>query len=77
MQNIVATASAFAALKSDGSVVAWGDAGGTIGDASVSGNVVSLYANDGAFAALKSDGSVVTWGSAAYGGSISDAALAA
>jgi hypothetical protein len=54
---------AFAALKTDGSVVAWGD-GGTGGDtSSVAGSlksgVVSIYSTGQAFAALKTDGSVV------------------
>ncbi|KHD89448.1 MAG: hypothetical protein OM95_03535 [Bdellovibrio sp. ArHS] len=69
---------AFAALKSDGSVVTWGSdsAGGDhlkSGYANKGGTltsgVVKLFPNgDGAFAALKEDGSVVTWGKPATGG---------
>ena len=59
---------AFAALKSDGSVVAWGDSfsGGTT-PFGLTG-VTQIYSGNGAFAALKSDGSVVAWGDSAYGG---------
>jgi hypothetical protein len=59
---------AFAVLKSDGSVISWGDSiyGGSapIGLTGVSQIFSTLYA----FAALKSDGSVVTWGSSGNGG---------
>jgi hypothetical protein len=53
---------AFAALKSDGSVVAWGDSfsGGTT-PFGLTG-VTQIYSGNGAFAAIKSDGSVVAWG---------------
>ena len=52
---------AFAALKSDGTVVSWGDPnfGGTA-PAGLSG-VTQIFSNDYAFAALKSDGTVVAW----------------
>jgi alpha-tubulin suppressor-like RCC1 family protein len=58
----------FAALKSDGSIVAWGDI--YSGGASPSGltGVTQIYSGNGAFAALKSDGSVVAWGDSSYGG---------
>jgi uncharacterized protein YjbI with pentapeptide repeats len=64
--NVVAvycTYSAYAALRTDGSVVCWGDAarGGTT-PAGVSSNVISIEASFSAFAALKSDGTVVFWG---------------
>jgi alpha-tubulin suppressor-like RCC1 family protein len=54
---------AFAALKSNGSVVAWGfaDRGGTT-PGNVSSGVVAVYSTNGAFTALKTDGSVVAWG---------------
>ena len=60
--------SAFAALKSDGSVVAWGDSfsGGTT-PFGLTG-VIQIYSGNGAFAALKSDSSVVAWGDSSYGG---------
>jgi len=65
-------AAAFAALKSDGSVVTWGNGGYGGNSTSVSGNlssnVTAVYSNSYAFAALKSDGSVVTWGDAPSGG---------
>lgn len=63
---------AFAALKTDGSVVVWGSDyyGGDSSAAAVdlTSNVVALYANTKAFAALKSDGSVVSWGKSSEGG---------
>ena len=63
---------AFAALKSDGSVVTWGDssAGGDSNAVSdqLSEGVQAVFSINTAFAALKSDGSVVTWGASSYGG---------
>jgi alpha-tubulin suppressor-like RCC1 family protein len=63
---------AFAAIKSDGSVVSWGDprhGGNSISvAASLSSNVTAIYSTIAAFAALKKDGSVVTWGNLEYGG---------
>ena len=59
---------AFAALKSNGSVVAWGDSnwGGTA-PTGLSG-VTQIFSTALAFAALKSDGSVVSWGDSNRGG---------
>ncbi|PNJ95905.1 hypothetical protein CEP13_06865 [Cylindrospermopsis raciborskii C03] len=66
---------AFAALKSDGSVVTWGDSSYGGDSSSVSGTLTSgvtqIFSNDSAFAALKSDGSVVTWGFSDWGGNSS------
>ena len=70
--SIISTSSAYAALKSDGSVVAWGEAsrGGVGGVVSgLSSGVVKLISTNHAFAALKSDGSVVAWGLSSHGGS--------
>jgi hypothetical protein len=56
---------AFAALKSDGSVVTWGDSDYGGDSSSVAAELesgVSQIFSTWAFAALKSDGSVVTWG---------------
>merc|ERR1712185_384549 len=66
VQSIYSTASAFAALKADGSVVAWGNIS-TGGDRSnvqeqVAVDVQSIYCSDKAFAALKTDGSIIVWG---------------
>ena len=64
--DIYSTEEAFAALKSDGSVVTWGrDYQG--GDSSnfssqLSSGVIKIVSIDRMFAALKSDGSVVVWG---------------
>ena len=69
---------AFAALKSDGSVVTWGDSnsGGNSSGvaASLSSGVIKVYSNLAAFAALKNDGSVITWGDSSYGGNSSGVA---
>lgn len=75
--HICSTEGAFAALKDDGSVIAWGsNASG--GDCSpvqnqLAGGVRRVYASLRAFAAVKDNGSVVTWGSRAHGGDISSA----
>ena len=74
---------AFAALKNDGSVVAWGpDWGGGSAPSSVTAansGVVAMYSTIGAFAALKTDGSVVAWGSSdySYGGTAPNSVTAA
>jgi len=64
--------SAVAALKSNGSVLAWGrcDHGGDTSKVQqeLSSCVEGVYATRTAFAAVKSDGSVVTWGNAREGG---------
>jgi len=68
---IYSTEEAFAALKSNGSVITWGGINGgnsTTVAASLSSNVVAIYSSGGAFAALKSNGSVITWGSIYSGG---------
>ncbi len=69
-QQIYSTGKAFAALRNDGSVVAWStDALESYGINKVAKqldgtiDVVQIYQNgDPAFAALRADGSVVTWG---------------
>ncbi|MFM6257368.1 MAG: hypothetical protein ACKPFD_06955, partial [Dolichospermum sp.] len=66
---------AFAALKSDGSVVTWGDSSHGGNSSSVSSSLTSgvtqIFSTINAFAALKSDGSVVTWGDSTSGGNSS------
>jgi alpha-tubulin suppressor-like RCC1 family protein len=55
--------SAFAVLKADGSIKAWGAPGfGTIGVPDGKG-YTNIYSNTATFAALKSDGSIASWGS--------------
>mmetsp|Transcript_9076 Transcript_9076/g.15043 ORF Transcript_9076/g.15043 Transcript_9076/m.15043 type:complete len:580 (-) Transcript_9076:206-1945(-) len=77
---IAATSGAFAALKNDRSVYAWGftNSGGGTSSETLSSltDVVSLYGTRQAFAALKVDGSVVTWGSRTMGGDSSAVAAA-
>lgn len=64
--------SAFAALKNDGSVEAWGEpsSGGDTSTVAVNltANVVSIVTKTDSFVAIKSDGSVVAWGDATSGG---------
>ena len=66
MVDIFSSRYAFAALKDDGSVVAWGDPlrGGDTGSSQkfLRGNVQTIAANGTSFAALKKNGRVVTWG---------------
>eukprot|EP00439_Symbiodinium_sp_Y106_P037160 s824_g4.t1 len=69
--GLVATDAAFAAIKEDGSVVAWGCArfGGDC--SSVAQQLVEvqqIHASEAAFAAIKEDGTVVTWGNSSAGG---------
>jgi alpha-tubulin suppressor-like RCC1 family protein len=62
--KIYSTGNAFAALKADGSITAWGDPDfGGAGVPSGSG-YTKIYSTYGAFAALKTDGSITAWGDA-------------
>jgi acyl CoA:acetate/3-ketoacid CoA transferase alpha subunit len=65
--TIYHTDRAFAALKSDGALVVWGQAGhGGSPSAAVEALLVSgvhaVCSNDAAFSAIKTDGSVMAWG---------------
>jgi hypothetical protein len=64
--QIYSTKYAFAALRSDGSVVTWGGYIESISAVAAQLNgtvdVVQIYSTSLAFAALRRDGSVVTWG---------------
>ncbi|CAE7772121.1 USP [Symbiodinium sp. CCMP2592] len=71
VKDIQANPCAFAFLRRDGSVVAWGD--DTCGGNSAAvqphlKEVVSIQASYAAFAAIRRDGSVVTWGDPRNGG---------
>ncbi len=84
VEHIYSTASAMAALRSDGSLVVWGMAtqGGSLDNGTLNGNypsnvaslltsgVKAVYSNINgyAFVALKEDGTVVTWGNPSQGG---------
>ncbi|VVM25225.1 hypothetical protein BSPWISOXPB_6337 [uncultured Gammaproteobacteria bacterium] len=59
---------AFAALKTNGSITAWGDSdsGGT-GAPSGSG-YTKIYSTVGAFAAVKANGTITAWGDPGSGG---------
>ena len=69
---------AFAAIRSDGSVVTWGSAGSGGSSTGVDFDgpnnnltVKQIFSTCSAFAAVRSDGSVVTWGDATAGGNSS------
>jgi hypothetical protein len=59
---------AFAALKADGSITAWGLEGLGGSGAPTDSGYIKIYSNDRAFAALKADGSITAWGDAYYCG---------
>jgi hypothetical protein len=60
--KIYSTYGAFAALKADGTIVAWANSRfGGEGAPSDSG-YTKIYSTGSAFAAIKADGSVTTWG---------------
>ena len=60
---------AFAALKEDGTVVAWGSSGsGGSGVPSGLSGVKTIYSTEYAFTALKEDGTVAAWGDSKNGG---------
>ncbi|MCE2572840.1 Ig-like domain-containing protein [Motilimonas eburnea] len=71
---------AYAALRQDGSVVAWGSeehggkmlSNGSDVSAQLNGKnpVISIQSNKSAFAAVREDGSVVTWGKNEFGGTL-------
>ncbi|CAE7474015.1 USP [Symbiodinium sp. CCMP2592] len=69
--TVAAATSAFAVIRSDGTVVAWGNrlCGGDCSAVQEQlQHVQSIQATWGAFAALRTDGSVVTWGDPGGGG---------
>ena len=72
VEHIYSNDRAFAALKTYGTVVTWGDSswGGDFSSAEVylSSGVSVIYSTSSAFAAVKNDGSVVTWGDSTNGG---------
>ena len=64
-----AIGAAFAALKSDGTVVTWGyGSAGSTAPQELSGVTQVFSSTGGAFAALKSDGTVASWGDSRSGG---------
>jgi len=60
---------AFAALKADGSISAWGDSARGGSGAPNDSGYVSIFSTEHAFAALKADGSISAWGLSRSGGS--------
>ena len=60
---------AFAVLKADGSIMAWGNSYQGGSNAPTGIGYTKIYSTWSAFAALKADGSITAWGGGAYGGS--------
>lgn len=79
--SITSSYGAYAALKSDGSVVAWGasEAGLPYSGAglvvSAGSGVYQIFANLNAFVGLTTTGAVITWGDSSTGGDGADSAL--
>ena len=69
--SIFTNGNAFAVIKQDRTVVAWGRSGkgGSGVPVGLSG-VKAIFSNAAAFAALKTDGTVVAWGDSGNGGSV-------
>jgi hypothetical protein len=59
---------AFAVLKADGSITAWGKAGSGGTGAPSDNGYTKIYSTADAFAALKADGSITAWGNSYSGG---------
>ncbi|TFH89547.1 hypothetical protein [Vibrio ouci] len=71
VEEIISNDFAFAARKTDGSVITWGISANGGDSSSVTAELVdvtTIVPGNGTFAAIKRDGSVVTWGVASYGG---------
>ncbi len=71
LSRIYSNGSAFAVLKNDDTVEAWGISergGDSLSVQDELNNVAEIYSNEYAFAALKHNGTVVTWGSSSNGG---------
>ena len=60
---------AFAFIKPDGSITAWGNANYGGSGAPTDTGYTHIYSTSNAFAALKADGSIKAWGSTGFGGS--------
>ncbi|MFW1392068.1 Ig-like domain-containing protein [Vibrio parahaemolyticus] len=71
VKTIYSANQSFAALKTDGSVVTWGNSNHGGNSSAVQGQLVDvekIFSTGSAFAALKPDGTVVTWGDSDNGG---------
>ena len=62
------TYTAFAALRADGSITAWGNSEYGGSNAPTGTGYTKIYSTGNSFAALKADGSITAWGSSKYGG---------
>ena len=74
MNNVIALSGirgAFAALKSNGTVVGWGIYT-TEGMEDQLTDVCGVYSNGNSFWALKNDDTVVVWGDKGWGGDMAD-----
>jgi hypothetical protein len=71
VESITGNTYAFAALKTDGSVTAWGNSSFGGDSSAVQSQLIdvkSIVATETAFAVVRKDGKVVTWGEAVNGG---------
>lgn len=71
MREVTGSSSAFAALRNDGSVIAWGKpaCGGDTGEVDEElKDVLQIHSSWGAFAAILEDRTVVCWGDPDKGG---------
>ena len=70
VQEIFSTSGAFAALRTDDTVVIWGlpDFGGSINSPGMLTGVKFIHGSAKAFAAVRYNGSIVTWGAQDGGG---------
>ena len=66
--SIASTVDAFAALKEDGSIFAWGGPFNGGRGAPTDAGYVSIFSAGSAFAAVKADGSITAWGDGVDGG---------
>ena len=81
VEDIVSTHSAFAAIRSDGSVITWGNENDGGDSSSVADSldgeehdVLKIWSNASSFAVLLDNGSVQTWGDPTTGGDSSSVA---
>ena len=59
---VYSSARAFAALRKDGSIAAWGDSGSGGSGAPAGFDFVAIYSSNHGFSAMREDGSIAFWG---------------